>query len=65
MLGVAAVTVGGPFIYIHFISGKAPPPLALATTDPTTAWSIPNPSFGPVSTEDHGVLEFLLTFSRS
>jgi len=26
-------------------------------------WNIPNPSFGPVSTEDHGVLEFALTFS--
>jgi hypothetical protein len=25
-------------------------------------WNIPNPSFGPVSTEDHGVLEFSLTF---
>ncbi|TMK87212.1 MAG: YceI family protein [Actinobacteria bacterium] len=25
-------------------------------------WSIPNPSFGPVSTEDHGVLEFELDF---
>ncbi len=23
-------------------------------------WSIPNPSFGPVTTEDHGVLEFVL-----
>jgi len=26
-------------------------------------WNIPNPSFGPVSTEDHGVLEFALIFS--
>ncbi len=26
-------------------------------------WNIPNPSFGPVTTEDHGVLEFALTFS--
>jgi polyisoprenoid-binding protein YceI len=26
-------------------------------------WNIPNPSFGPVSTEDHGVLEFALKFS--
>lgn len=25
-------------------------------------WSIPNPSFGPVSTEDQGVLEFSLNF---
>lgn len=27
-------------------------------------WNIPNPSFGPVSTEDHGVLEFALSFNR-
>jgi polyisoprenoid-binding protein YceI len=27
-------------------------------------WNIPNPSFGPVSTEDKGVLEFALNFSR-
>jgi polyisoprenoid-binding protein YceI len=25
-------------------------------------WNIPNPSFGPVTTQDHGVLEFLLVF---
>jgi polyisoprenoid-binding protein YceI len=25
-------------------------------------WNIPNPSFGPVTTEDHGTLEFLLNF---
>jgi polyisoprenoid-binding protein YceI len=28
-------------------------------------WNIPNPSFGPVTTEDHGVLEFSLSFTRS
>jgi polyisoprenoid-binding protein YceI len=28
-------------------------------------WGIPNPSFGPVSTEDHGVLEFALNFSHA
>jgi polyisoprenoid-binding protein YceI len=27
-------------------------------------WSIPNPSFGPVSTEDHGELELLVVFAR-
>lgn len=27
-------------------------------------WGIPNPSFGPVSTEDHGELEFLVVFER-
>jgi len=28
-------------------------------------WNIPNPSFGPVTTQDHGVLEFLLVFAHS
>jgi polyisoprenoid-binding protein YceI len=28
-------------------------------------WNIPNPSFGPVTTEDLGVLEFSLFFTRS
>jgi polyisoprenoid-binding protein YceI len=25
-------------------------------------WGIPNPSFGPTTTEDHGLIEFLVTF---
>jgi polyisoprenoid-binding protein YceI len=28
-------------------------------------WNISNPSFGPVSTQDHGTMEFLLDLSRS
>jgi polyisoprenoid-binding protein YceI len=28
-------------------------------------WNIPNPTFGPVSTDDHGALEFLLVFKRA
>lgn len=27
-------------------------------------WNIPNPSFGPVTTEDNGVLEFALNFTQ-
>jgi polyisoprenoid-binding protein YceI len=27
-------------------------------------WGIPNPSFGPITTDNHGVLEFLLSFAR-
>jgi polyisoprenoid-binding protein YceI len=27
-------------------------------------WNIPNPSFGPIITEDHGVLEFALNFAQ-
>ncbi len=28
-------------------------------------WGIPNPSFGPVTTEDNGELEFLLVFAKT
>ena len=28
-------------------------------------WGIPNPSFGPVSTEDHGELELLVVFAKA
>jgi len=28
-------------------------------------WSIPNPSFGPVTTQDHGTLEFLVNFAKA
>ncbi len=28
-------------------------------------WNIPNPSFGPVTTEDHGVLEFSLNLAHA
>jgi polyisoprenoid-binding protein YceI len=28
-------------------------------------YNIPNPSFGPVTTEDHGEIEFLLAFTRA
>jgi polyisoprenoid-binding protein YceI len=27
-------------------------------------WGIPNPTFGPATTEDHGLVEFLVTFVR-
>jgi hypothetical protein len=28
-------------------------------------YEIPNPSFASISTEDHGLLEFVLVFARS
>ena len=28
------------------------------------SWNIPSPSFGPVTTDDHGTLEFLLNFAK-
>jgi polyisoprenoid-binding protein YceI len=28
-------------------------------------WNLPNPSFGPVTTEDHGVIEFLLVLTHA
>jgi polyisoprenoid-binding protein YceI len=27
-------------------------------------WNIPNPSFGPITTQDHGLIEFLVVLSR-
>src|SRR5207248_9849074 len=35
VLGVGVV--GGPFIYTHFIQGKAPAPLSLAKTSPSAS----------------------------
>jgi len=46
--GVVAATVGataGPYIYIHFIEGKAPAPLTVQTTTPTSTGTA---SSGPV-----------------
>ena len=28
-------------------------------------WGIPNPTFGPATTEDHGIIEFLVTFAHA
>jgi polyisoprenoid-binding protein YceI len=33
---IVVVVVGGPFVYIHFIEGKAPAPLSLSTKTTTT-----------------------------
>jgi polyisoprenoid-binding protein YceI len=40
--GLIALVVGGPFVYIHFIEGKPPPPLSLASTtsSPAAAQSV-------------------------
>ena len=34
---IVVLVVGGPFVYIHFIEGKAPAPLSLSTETSTTA----------------------------
>src|SRR6266542_5450712 len=36
VLAVAVAVVGGPYVYIHFIEGSAPPPLTLATPSATS-----------------------------
>jgi polyisoprenoid-binding protein YceI len=36
---VAALAVGGPFLYIHFINGSAPPALSLSSTPAASATS--------------------------
>ena len=37
IVGGVVALVGGPFVYIHFIEGKAPPPLTLSTPSATTS----------------------------
>ena len=34
--------VGGPFVYIHFIEGKAPAPLSVNTSPSSTASATPS-----------------------
>jgi polyisoprenoid-binding protein YceI len=46
VIATLLVTVVGPYVYIHFIEGKAPAPLSLATTIPTTAESVSAPASG-------------------
>ena len=47
LAAAAIAVVGGPFLYIHFVAGSAPPPLTLSTlsaTSPTTGTTSPSPS---------------------
>lgn len=39
IVGVAALAVGGPFLYIHFFNGSAPPTLSLSSTPTAPAAS--------------------------
>src|SRR5947199_4926034 len=34
IVGAVVTAVGGPFVYIHFIAAKAPPPLTISTSTP-------------------------------
>lgn len=36
VVAVVALAVGGPFVYIHFIEGKAPPALSVTASTPAT-----------------------------
>jgi len=51
--GIAAalvVVVGGPFVYIHFIEGKPPPPLSLPSQTTNTTAADPSPTASPATT---------------
>ena len=51
--GVAVVllmVVGGPFVYIHFVEGKAPAPLALSNSTATAGSDGPTTVVGPSAT---------------
>jgi polyisoprenoid-binding protein YceI len=45
---VVVLVVGGPFVYIHFIEGKAPAPLALSTAGSSAATSTTTATGGVV-----------------
>lgn len=47
--GVALLVVGGPFVYIHFVEGKAPAPLALSRSTPATEDTSSTDDSGSVS----------------
>ena len=44
VVALAVVVIGGPFVYIHFIEGPAPTPLALPSTTSRTAGAARLPS---------------------
>ena len=47
LAAAAIAVVGGPFLYIHFVAGSAPPPLTLSTpssTSSSTGTTSPSPS---------------------
>ena len=46
---VLLVVVGGPFVYIHFVEGKAPAPLSLSTAPATTIVPAGSPATTDVS----------------
>jgi polyisoprenoid-binding protein YceI len=48
-VAVVAVVVGGPFVYIHFIEGKAPAPLSLSTTTTATGGAPTSSAAAPAS----------------
>jgi len=45
VVGVIAIAVIGPYVYIHFIEGKGPAPLTLTTTSPASTASDSTGSF--------------------
>jgi len=47
---IVALVVGGPFVYIHFIEGKAPAPLSLSTQTSTTITGQPAATTTPGAT---------------
>lgn len=74
---VLVAVTAGPWIYMNVIREDPPDRRSFvarrngATIEVTGSltvvfdeWGIPNPSTGPVSTEDHGELELLLVFGR-
>ena len=51
-IGVLALVIGGPWVYIHLIQGDAPPPLALGSTSASSSASSPGPTGSAPTTAD-------------
>ena len=54
IVAVLVVVVGAPFVYIHFIEGKPPPPLSLSSQTTLTTQADPSPTASPATTASTG-----------
>lgn len=57
LVGLVVLAVGGPFVYIHFVAGKAPARLTLSSVPTTPANSNPGQSVPTVSASLDGTWE--------
>ena len=65
--GTLAVRGATRPIVVSLSARRSPSTIEVSGSIPVqfSDWGIPNPSFGPASTEDHGIIEFLVTFAHA